>query len=632
MSDSPVRRPGLTARTTAWTQRSAEPVRAFVRTESTSSVVLVASVVAALVWANANPAAYERFWATSFSLGLGERTLGRDLRTWVDSGLMTLFFLVVGLEARRELDLGDLRERRRFVLPLAAGLAGMALPVALYLAVTAGREGAHGWGVAMSTDTALALGLLSLLGRRVPSKVRVFLLTVFVVDDLVALLVIAVFYSGTIRAVPLVLAVAAYGVFLVALRLGVDRPLVYAVLGIVVWAALLESGVDPLVSGLAIGLAASAYSPGRESLERASGLFRSFREQPTAELARSAAVGLTSALSPNARLQRFYLPWVSYVVVPLFGLANAGIRLDGASLERALRSPITWGVVLGYVVGKPVAVGATTWLLDRATGGRVRPPVGWIAVLGSGTMAGMGFTVSFLIAGIALTGTEQDDAKIGVLVAVLLSAALTWLVIRAAGLLPEPARIRGLLGDSEPMLDLAVPVDPEDDHVRGPVDASVTIVEYGDFQCPHCGLAEPALVEALSQDMDIRFVWRHLPLHDVHPDAQLAAEASEAAADQGAFWPMHDLLLTRQERLAPHDLVAYAVELGLDADRFHRDLARHTHAGRVARDTEGADLSDVAGTPTFFVNGQRHYGEYDAPELVRAVAAARDRARVSARS
>jgi protein-disulfide isomerase len=193
-------------------------------------------------------------------------------------------------------------------------------------------------------------------------------------------------------------------------------------------------------------------------------------------------------------------------------------------------------------------------------------------------------------------------------------------------LLPPRLRIRALIGTAEPIVDLAVEVDPERDHVRGPEESLVTLVEYGDFECPYCGQAEPTVRELLAGFGDIRYVWRHLPLTDVHPNAQLAAEAAEAAGSQGAFWKMHDTLLDRQDALRPKDLSAYANELGLDLDRFSEDLARHAGAARVAEDVDSADQSGVSGTPTFFVNGRRHYGAYDIEALSAAVRVARARA------
>ena len=612
---------------TAWTREFAAPIRDFLRTEAGSSGVLAAAIVLALVWANVAPGSYSEFWHTDLSIGLGSRELSMDLQEWVNSGLMTLFFLVVGLEARREFDLGDLRDRSRFVLPVVAGVAGMALPVLIYLAFNHGGEGAHGWGVAMSTDTALALGLLALVGRGVPDRVRVFLLTVFVVDDLIALLVIAIVYSENIDLTPLVMAFVAFAGVLVAALLRVRQTAVYVILGVVTWASLLNSGVDPVVAGLAIGLTASAYSPGRDELEQATGLFRLFREQPTPELARTATVGLTSTLSPNARLQHFYHPWTSYLIVPIFGLANAGITIDGGFLAEAYRSPITLGILLGYVIGKPVAVITASWVLAWSTSGRFRPQVGWAAVAGSGTIAGMGFTVSLLIATLAFEGPALIEAKLGLLSAVVVATVLTWMIFQAARLLSPARKAMALLGDAEELVDLTDPVDPERDHIRGPEDASVTLVEYGDFECPYCGLAEP-IVRDLLKDDDLRYVWRHLPLSDVHPRAQIAAEVSEAAAEQGAFWEMHDLLLANQDKLQPADLMGYALELGLDNDRVHDEVKRHVAAARVAQDVESADLSGVSGTPTFFINGRRHYGAYDLPTLTTAIKTARARAKI----
>jgi Na+/H+ antiporter NhaA len=614
---------------TLWSRQLTAPLRAFMQTESGSAGVLVAAIVAALAWENIDAASYEAVWRTEFSIRLGEVGITRDVHTWINSGLMTLFFLVVGLEARREFDLGDLRDRRRLVLPFVAGLAGMVIPALIFLAVNHGSPNAQGWGVAMSTDTALALGLLALLGRGVPDQVRVFLLTVFVVDDLAALIVIAVVYSDDIAATPLAVAILAFAAMLGIRALKVRRGWFYVPFALVMWAALLASGVDPVVAGLAIGLTAVAYSPARGDLEQASGLFKLFREQPTPELARSASVGLVQTLSPNDRLQRIYHPWSSYVIVPLFGLANAGIVIDGPFLARAFTSPVTWGVLLGYVVGKPVAIVGVCWLLPLMTKGKIRPTVGWAGVLGSGTIAGIGFTVSLLIANLAFQGDQLAEAKVGVLAAALVASGLTWAVFRTTAALSPARRARAMLGDVEQLVDLVPGVDPERDHTRGPAGASVTLVEYGDFQCPYCGLAEP-VVRQLLGDADLRFVWRHLPLSDVHPQAELAAEAAEAAAAQGAFWPMHDLLLDHQDKLRITDLLGYADELGLDKERFHNELMEKVYAARVAEDIESADISGVSGTPTFFINGRRHYGAYDITTLTSAIRTARARARIDA--
>jgi len=618
---------------TAWVRNLETPLRSFLRTETGSAAVLLAAAVAALIWANVDAASYERVWQTTLAIRAGGHETAHDLRYWVNSGLMTLFFFVVGLEARREFDMGELRERRRVAIPLAAGLGGVFVPVLIFLAFNAGRDSAHGWGVSMSTDTAFALGLLALVGGgRFPLRLRAFLLTFSVVDDLVALLVIATAYAAGIDGVALAVAGALFAVIVCAARLGVQRGALYALLGLAAWAALSRSGVDPVVIGLAMGLVTYATPAARSDLERASDLFRLFREQPTPELARSARIGVAAAISPNERLQQLYHPWTSYVIVPLFALANAGLQLDAGFLGRAFGSPITLGILVGYVVGKPIGVVGGSWLATRLSGGRVRPPVGWFALSGGGAIAGIGFTVSLLIADLAFHGEQLAEAKVGVLGAALGASLTAWLVVRVTGMLPRRLRQRALLGTAEPIVDLAVPVDSERDHVRGPEDAPVMLVEYGDFECPYCGQAEPVVRELLRDFGDVGFVWRHLPLNDVHPHAQAAAEAAEAASVQGAFWPMADLLLTRQGALTRTDLLAYAAELGLDVERFGDDLDHHTGAARIAEDVDGADLSSVTGTPTFFVNGRRHYGAYDVETLSRAVRAARVRAAVSARA
>ena len=614
---------------TDWTWRHETPLSRFLRTESGSAATLLAATIAALLWANVAGRSYQSVWGTELAVRVGGSGVTMSLVSWVNSGLMTFFFFVVGLEARRELDMGELRERRRVVLPLTAGVAGMTVAVLLYLLVNAGQTSARGWGVAMSTDTAFALGMLALIGPRFPERLRAFLLTVVVIDDVVALLVIATVYTSDFNVVPLLVALALFAAILVLSRLQVRHGIVYLVVGIATWVALHLSGVDPVVVGLAMGLLTYASPAGREELERATDRFRDFREQPTPELARSARAGLQQAISPNERLQDAFHPWTSYVIVPLFALANAGISVHGSFLSQAYRSPITLGIIAAYVLGKPVGVLAGSWLVTRATRGRLRPPVGWAAVAGGGTIAGIGFTVSLLIATLAFRGRDLEEAKLGILTAALGAAALTWVLFRITAALPLPRRARALLGTAESIVDLADPVDPDRDHIRGPSEAPVTLVEYADFECPYCGQAEPIVRELLADFGDIRYVWRHLPLRDVHPNAQIAAEAAEAAARQGAFWDMHDLLLDHQGALLKRHLVGYAEQLDLDVALFTKDLHQHVGAARVAQDVDSADLGGVSGTPTFFINGRRHHGAFDIQTLTNAVRLARAKAAIT---
>jgi Na+/H+ antiporter NhaA len=613
---------------TLWHNKTA--LREFLRTETGSASVLAGATVAALVWANASLSSYDRFWGTRLAVSVGRWGLAMDVHEFVNSGLMTLFFLVVGLEARREFDVGELRVRSRLALPVLIGLGGMIFPIGIYLIANAGRPTVHAWGAAMATDTAFALGALALVGRRLPDRVRTYLLTFSVVDDLAGIVIIAIVYSGQIRIGPLLTGIGFLAVAMLIRARGVAYGPVYLLIGIAAWVAFFKSGVDPVVVGLVLGLMSLAYPATRASLEQASEAFREFREQPTAELARSARDEVRTAISPNDRLALIYHPWTSYVIVPLFALANAGIALNASFLARAYTSPVTLGILIGYLVGKPVGTSGAAWLVDRVSGGRLRPPVGWGAVVGAGAVAGIGFTVSLLIVSLALSGPDLAESKLGILSAALCASGLTWVIFRAVNRLPSRSRLRALLGTAETITDLVVPVDDGRDHIRGPEKAPVTLVEYGDFECPYCGRAEPAVRELLSDFGDVRYVWRHLPLTDVHPHAQLAAEATEAAAKQGAFWDMHDLLLEHQGALTTRDLMGYASSLGLDTERFTADLRKHVGAARVAEDTDSADLSGVSGTPTFFVNGMRHYGAYDIESLSKAVKLALARTKISA--
>jgi Na+/H+ antiporter NhaA len=619
-----------TADRTVWRRHLQTPLRQFLRTETGSAAVLLAATIAALIWTNVDAGSYDAVWQTQVSLRLGGSGMSQDLHGWVNSGLMTFFFLVIGLEARREFDLGELREHRRFTVPLVAGLGGMVVPVAIFLAVNAGQPSASGWGTAMSTDTAFALGMLALVGPKSADRLRSYLLTFAVVDDLAAIVVIAVVYSHNIDARALLIGFAALGAIFLARTGGVRQGVLYTGLGVLAWVAFFESGVDPVVAGLVIGLLTPAYPAARSDLDQAIARVRRFREQPTPDLARAASISLTASISPNERLQNAFHGWASYVIVPLFALANAGLVISGEFLARAFTSPVTLGIFAGYVAGKPIGTVGGAWLAAKLSRGRLRLPAGWAAVTGAGTIAGVGVTVSLLIASLAFHGEQLAQAKAGVLAAALAAALLTWLVFQVTSLLPKPVRLRALLGTATVIVDLAAPVDPGRDHIRGPKGAPVTVVEYGDFECPYCGRAEPAVRELLADFGDVRYVWRHLPLTDVHQHAQLAAEAAEAAAAQDAFWEMHDTLLRHQDALRPADLIRYAAGLQLDTERFARDLRDHAYASRVAEDVDTADLGSVSGTPTFFINGQRHYGAYDIDSLKQAVRTARALAAIAA--
>jgi protein-disulfide isomerase len=312
------------------------------------------------------------------------------------------------------------------------------------------------------------------------------------------------------------------------------------------------------------------------------------------------------------------------VIVPVFALANAGIQLNGQLLRQGFESPITLGILVAYVVGKPVGITTSATLALRVGIGRraLSTPV----IAGGGIVAGIGFTVSLLIASLAFHGQQLQEAKLGILATPIVASAAGWVAFRLIARLPASMRARQLARTAEDIVDLSDDVDAERDHIRGGPDAPVTLVEYGDYECPYCGQAESVVRELLlSFGEDLRYVWRHLPLTDVHPHAQLGAEAAEAAGAQGAFWPMHERLLAHQDELALPDLTRYAEELGLDVDRVQDELRWHKYAERVAEDIASADASGVAGTPSFFVNGKRHRGAYDVAGLSSAVRAARSR-------
>ncbi len=384
------------------------PVQRFMQVEAAGAVVMLAAAVVALVWANSPwSAGYDSLWATS----VGDLSL----QEWVNDGLMALFFLVVGLEIKRELVVGELRDRRVAALPAMAALGGMVVPALIYVACNAGHEGSRGWGIPMATDIAFAVGVVSLLGRRVPPGAKLFLLALAVVDDLGAIVVIALVYTEDVSLPWLALAVAALAVAVLLRRADVRRLLPYALLGVGCWIALHESGVHATLAGAAFGFLAPAVAAEGES--------------------------------PLDRIVAVLNPWVSFAVVPLFALANAGVSLSGDLLGDAPGDRVVLGIALGLVVGKPVGVVGATWLACRLRVGRLPVGTGWRHLVGVGVCAGIGFTVALFVAGLSFDDPEVvDRAKIGILAGSLLAGVLGYLVLRSAPPGSDPQATPSLMG------------------------------------------------------------------------------------------------------------------------------------------------------------------------------------------
>lgn len=407
-------------------------VRRFLETEAAGATVLLAAAVAALVWANSPwSESYRSLWSTELEVSLGRYVLVDDLRHWVNSGLMAVFFFVVGLEIKRELVQGELRDPRTAAMPVVAALGGMAVPAVVYLLVTAGGDGSRGWGIPMATDIAFAVGVVALIGPRVPAWLKLFLLTLAIVDDIGAIVVIAVFYAGDVDPEFLLAAAGLIGVMLVLRRVGVVWLAPYVLLGSAVWLATQASGVHATVAGVVLGLLAPAQPliAGAVARQWAGDLSD---EPGPAELDAMTRLART-AVSPAERLEHLLHPWTSFLVVPLFALANAGVELRAGSFDGPGATGVTVGVVLGLVAGKTVGITAAGWLAVRTGLGRLPEGASWLMVVGVAAISGIGFTVALFVSELAFVpGPLQDAAKIGVLGASLLAAVIGVGVLRHA--------------------------------------------------------------------------------------------------------------------------------------------------------------------------------------------------------
>jgi NhaA family Na+:H+ antiporter len=403
----------------------------FLHVEAAGGVLLVVSAAAALVWANsAWQATYESLWATPIRLEVGSYVFAEDLGHLVNDLLMALFFFVVGMEIKREAVVGELRDRRTIALPAMAAVGGMVVPAAIFVAINSGGPGADGWGVPMATDIAFALGVVAMLGSRVPAAVKVLLLTLAIVDDIGAIVVIAIFYSDGISIGWLWVAAALAAAVTVLHRLSVTYAPVLVAAGLGLWVAVYESGVHATIAGVVLGLLMPAH-PRLGDVQTAQ-IVDVLENRPDLDAAevRATAASIKASASACDRAIDALHPWTSFVVVPLFALANAGIELSGESVTSP--SAVLVGVVAGLVVGKLIGVAAFAWLTVRLGLARLPDGVTWAHVIGLAAVAGVGFTVSLFIAGLAFTGSLLDDAKAGILAASIISSLLGAAVLARA--------------------------------------------------------------------------------------------------------------------------------------------------------------------------------------------------------
>lgn len=406
-----------------WLARSvAQPVQRFLHVEAAGGIVLVAAAAVALVWASSPwSGAYDDLWSTVVTLEVGDLVLSEDLRHWVNDALMALFFLVIGLEIKSELVVGQLRSARRALLPALGALGGMVAPALVYLALSSDEP--SGWGIPMATDVAFAVGVLALLGRRAPTELKVLLLALAIVDDIGAIVVIAVFYTDDLSLGWLALAVAGLAVAVVLRRIRVWSHVAYGAIGLFVWLALFESGVHATLAGVAMGLLAPARPllPEVDADRIAHRL--SSDDRVTAGEVRELAFEIRESVPIAERIQSLLHPWTSFVIVPLFALANAGVPLSASALGDAATSPVTLGVALGLVVGKLVGISAAIGLAVRLGWGQLPPGVGARHVVGMAGLAGIGFTVSIFVTGLAFDDPALvDEATLGILGASLVAA------------------------------------------------------------------------------------------------------------------------------------------------------------------------------------------------------------------
>jgi NhaA family Na+:H+ antiporter len=428
-------------------ERIVRPFQDFANKQSSGGIILIIAAAVALVWANSPwGESYIALWHTKLSVGVGDFSISKDLTHWINDGLMAVFFLVVGLEIKREVLVGELSSARNAVLPVVAALGGAVVPALIYLAINAGTEGSAGWGIPMATDIAFALGILALLGQRAPTALKVFVTALAIVDDIVAVLVIALFYTSEISWVGLGGGAVFLAALIVANLLGVGRTLVYAVLGVGLWLCFLLSGVHTTIAGvlLALTIPATSFINPQAFLERSRYVLDRFEkagekggENVLSNEERQAALHALNHAAyklepPLHELEHTLHPWVVFAIMPLFALVNAGVPLGGGIVE-ALTSPVALGIVAGLVVGKQLGITLFAWLAVRSGLSELPEGIGWRHIYGVGWLAGIGFTMSLFISDLAFSEDSLiENAKLGIECASLIAAVVGWTILRGA--------------------------------------------------------------------------------------------------------------------------------------------------------------------------------------------------------
>ncbi len=421
------------------------PFREFSGSSAASGVLLMVAAAIALIWANsAFASSYVSLWETRVSVGVGDLTLSKTLLHWVNDGLMTIFFLVVGLEIKREVLVGELASVRRAALPIAAALGGAVVPAAIFLLVAGSGEGARGWAIPMATDIAFALGVLALLGDRIPVGLRVFMAALAIVDDLLAVMIIGLFYTAEVSVTALAAGGGVLAMLISANVLGVRRPVVYGILGIALWLAILQSGVHATVAGvlLALTIPARTRLDSADFAARAGRIVDHFvrrddRDEPTTmEEHHDALWELETiterAQAPMLRFEHALQPWVAFVIVPIFALANAGVAIGG-DLAATLNDPVVLGIAIGLIVGKQIGITTATVLIVRAGFASLPSGVALRHVYGAAWLGGIGFTMSLFISDLAFgAGPVLALSKIGILVASVVAGVGGYLILRSA--------------------------------------------------------------------------------------------------------------------------------------------------------------------------------------------------------